>query len=114
MEVKTKAKYIRMSPRKLRQVAKYITRLPVEEAIKRLSFMGKRAAQPLIETINTAVANSVNTMKGKKEALIIKTVDIGEGPKLKRFRPVSRGMAHSYVKRMSHITVVLSQKQEAA
>lgn len=111
MTVSRTAKYIRMSPRKLRILAKSIIGMPVETARTQLSFSGKKAAAPLITLLKSAVADSASG-QSKKELLIIKAIDIGQGPKMKRFHAVSRGMAHPYVKTMSHITVILEEKND--
>lgn len=103
-------KYIRTSPRKLRLVADSVRGLPAGQALDYLRFMNKRAALPLAKVIRQAVANAEDAEGKKAEKLIVKIIDIGEGPTLKRWQAVSRGSAHSIMKRSSHITVVLEEK----
>ncbi|MEJ2347774.1 MAG: 50S ribosomal protein L22 [Patescibacteria group bacterium] len=106
MEIKSVQKFVKMSPRKLRLVASLVKGMTPTEAVARLPFSGKRAADPLVKTIKTAIANA--KVKGIAESdLVFKEIQINEGPMLKRGRPVSRGMWHPYKRRMSHIRVVL-------
>ena len=111
MKVISVQKYIRMSPRKLRLVASMIKDLKPSEAIDVLPHTGKRAAGPLRKAIMTAMANA--KQKGANEAdLSFKEIQIGEGPRLKRGRPVARGGWHPYTRRMSHIRVVLEARRK--
>jgi len=109
MQVVAKSKYIRMSPRKLRLVADSIRQLPPKEALVVLEAMNKRAAKPLVDTLKQALGNAVNNLNLKKENLVIKEIQIGEGPVFKRWRAVARGRAHQILKRTSHITVILEE-----
>lgn len=107
--MKATQKYIRTSARKLRLVADAVRGLPVIPALNYLKFMEKRAAEPLYKAIKAALAAGKN--QGEKEDnLIVKIIDIGEGPTYKRWRAVSRGGAHSIAKRTSHIRVSLEGK----
>lgn len=107
MEIIATQKFIHMSPRKVRLVAGALKGKSPEAALIALHFMTKRAADPVSKTLKSAIANAVNNTKLQEKTLKIKTIQIEEGPRLKRFRPVSRGMAHGYKKRMSHIKVIL-------
>lgn len=109
MEFITIQKYIRTSPRKLQTVAGMVKRLTPAEAVSRLPFSGKRASEPLIKAISTAIANA--KQKGVTEGeLIFKEIQINQGPKLKRWQAGSRGRAKPYAHIMSHIRVVLETK----
>jgi large subunit ribosomal protein L22 len=99
-------KFIRMSPRKLRLVADQIRPLTPQEAVEVLPLVHKRAATPLLKVVKSAMANA--TQAGVPiEELKFAEIQITEGPRLKRGRPVSRGRWHPILKRMSHIRVVL-------
>lgn len=113
MEAKAVQKYIITSPRKLREVVFLIKKMKPAVAIEQLPFSYKRAAEPLVKVIKTAIANA--TQKGaSSDELIFKEIQINEGPRLRRFRAASRGRAKPYKKRMSHIrVVVMTQKPEA-
>ena len=109
MEFITIQKYIRTSPRKLQLVAGMIKRLTPAEAVLRLPFSGKRASEPLIKAISTAIANA--KQKGVTESeLTFKEIQINQGPKMKRWQAGSRGRAKPYARIMSHIRVVLETK----
>jgi large subunit ribosomal protein L22 len=106
MEVKAVQKYVRMSPRKLRLVADAVRQMNPQDALETLPFLKKRAAEPLSKVIKTALSNAKN-MGLTESKLKFKEIQIQEGPRLKRGRPVSRGMWHPYQRKMSHIKVVL-------
>ena len=111
MEIKSVQKFVKTSPRKLRLVANLAKKMKPMDAIERLPFSRKRAADPLVKVIKTAVANAKE--RGlKEENLIFKEIQINEGPRLKRGRPASRGVWHPYKRRMSHIRVVLVEKKK--
>lgn len=107
MEIIAIQKFLIMSPKKLRVVAFEVRKMKPIQSIEVLPHIGKRAAEPLLKVIKSAIANA--KVKGISETdLIFKEIQINEGPRLKRGRPVSRGMFHAYKKRMSHIRVVLT------
>ena len=108
MEVKAISKYVRMSPRKARDMARAIQGLSVTEALKIAGFSERKAALQLEKTIRSAVANAENNAKLSAEDLRVKEATIGEGPAFKRFWARSRGMVSRIRKRTSHITIVLT------
>ena len=113
MEAISTQKFVKMGPRKLRLVADSVRSLTPEKALEVLPFIRKRGAENISKAIKTAVANA--RVKGMNESnLIFKTLEINEGPRLKRFIAVSRGRAHNYVKQMSHIRIVLTEKEVKA
>ncbi len=108
--MQTIQKYIRTSPRKLRFVADAIRSLSPKNALDYLKFTPKAAALPLSKAIKQAVANAKDQSGLSVDQLKFATLDIMEGPTYKRFQAVSRGMAHSIMKRTSHIRVVLAER----
>lgn len=110
MEIKAVQKFVRTSPQKLRLVTDMIKGLSPTEALERLPFAKKRAAKPLLKAIKVAMANAKDQGVSGTD-LIFKEIQINEGPKLKRGRPVSRGRWHPYKRRMSHIRIVLETKE---
>lgn len=111
MEAIATQKYIRMSSRKLRIVAEMVRGVAPAEAAKMLPYVRKSAALPLEKVIRSAIANAKD--KGmNEEALVFSEIQIGEGPRLKRGRPVSRGQWHPVVKKMSHIRIVLTDEKK--
>ncbi len=107
--MKSIQKYIRTSPRKLRLVADAVRKLSPEQALLHLKFTGKAAADPVYKAIRQAVANAKDQTGLAVDKLAFKTLDVMEGPTYKRFQAVSRGMAHSIMKRTSHIRVELKE-----
>lgn len=113
MEIIASQKFLLLSPRKIRPVVLLIKKMRPVEAVNKLPFVGKKAAEPLAKVIKQALANA--KVKGLSEDdLYFKEIQIGEGPRLKRGRAVSRGQWHPIKKRMSHIRVVLEVRKVEA
>jgi large subunit ribosomal protein L22 len=107
MDIKAEQKYILLSPSKIRPLAKLVKKMKPAEALEKLPFVAKRASEPIVKVIKSALANA--RARGLMETdLIFKEIQISEGPRLKRGNPVSRGQWHPIKKRMSHIRVVLT------
>lgn len=105
------AKYIRIAPSKVRVVMKELRGKPVNEAIAMLSMISKSAADPLGKVIESAAANAENNNGLLRDELYIAELRADAGPVYKRFQPVSKGRAHSIMKRTSHLTVILDSKE---
>lgn len=110
--VRAVAKYVRTAPRKLRLVADMIRGKKAKEASTLLEFTNRRAAHTLGKVLSSAIANAENNHELDPERLEVITTFIDEGPMLKRWIPRSRGRASAVLKRSSHITVVVRQRQE--
>lgn len=110
MEIIAFSKSVKVSPRKVRLVADAIRKLSLKDALNSLSVIKKRGAVVLNKTLKSAVANAKNNAKIDEEKLIIKGIEISEGPAYKRFRPSTRGRVHPYKKRTSNIKVILEGK----
>jgi large subunit ribosomal protein L22 len=111
MEVNAKSNTVRVSPRKVRLVADAIRNKSIAQAMNILSLTNKRGATVLYKTLKSVISNAVNNAKIKENMLIIKSIEIGEGPFLKRYRPSTRGRIHPYKRRSSHIRIVLETKE---
>ncbi len=110
MEYKSEQKHLLLSPRKIRPVVDVIKKMTPTKALEALPFVKKRASEYLYKVIKSALANA--TQKGADvNNLVFKEIQIGEGPRLKRGNPVSRGRWHPIKKRMSHIKVILESKR---
>jgi len=112
MEIKAFSKSIRVSPRKTRLIASSISKMSLVDALNALSVIKQRGAVAINKTLKSAIANAKNNVKIDEDNLLIKTIDVQEGPSFKRYRPSTRGRVHPYKKRTSNITVVLVQKEE--
>lgn len=109
MEVKAKAKFIRMSPTKVRLVAGLIRKMPVEKALDQLRFINKLASGPVATLIKSAIANAEHNFELEKDNLFIKELTVDGGPTLKRSMPKAHGRATPIRKRTSHINLVLGE-----
>lgn len=106
MEYEATTKYVRVSTRKVRLVADSVRKLSPVAAIAALSQMTKAAAVPLTKTIASAIDNAKQKGIGE-DTLRFKTIEIMGGPAMKRWHAVSRGQAHAFKKRMTHIRIIL-------
>ncbi|MFH1837963.1 MAG: 50S ribosomal protein L22 [Candidatus Kuenenbacteria bacterium] len=107
-----KAKYIRTSPKKIRLVINVIRGMDVEEAENQLKFISKRACQPVLKLLNSAVANAKHDFDLKKENLYIKEIIVNQGPTLDRWMPRAFGRAAPIRKKTSHIIITLDKKEK--
>ena len=104
------AKYVRISPRKVKIVIDLIRGKSVQEAQAILTFTPKAASPVVLKLLNSAIANAVNNQELNRQNLFVAEVYANPGPVLKRYVARSRGSASPMLKRTSHISVVLDQK----
>ncbi|HZD06274.1 MAG TPA: 50S ribosomal protein L22 [Longimicrobiales bacterium] len=112
MEARAVAKYVRMSPRKVRLVVDQIRGRSVNEAYALLQFSKKAASEPVGKTLRSAVANAQNKAQDQGDILdvddlVVREAYVDEGPTLKRWRAAAMGRAAPIRKRTSHITVIV-------
>jgi large subunit ribosomal protein L22 len=110
MEVQALTKYARMSPKKVREVARVIQGRKAAEALDLIRFIPRKSARLLTKTLKSAIANAENNSELSVENLIIEKAIIEQGPVLKRYKASARGSAAPRKKRMSHIRIVLSDQ----
>jgi large subunit ribosomal protein L22 len=103
-------RHLRMTPLKVRRVAKMVKGKPVSDAQSILAVDTHAASPILAKVIKSAAANAVNNEGAKEDQLVVKTIMIDKSKTLKRYLPRSRGRADQIQKRMSHITVVVEEK----
>ena len=106
------AKYVRISPDKVRIVLDVIRGKSYVEAIAILKNTRKAACEPLIKLVNSAAANAENKLNMNKNDLYIAECFANGGPILKRVQPRAQGRAFRINKRTSHITVILDTVTE--
>ncbi len=104
---KAVAKYIRISPSKVRIVLDVIRGKKYEEAVAILRNMPNSGAEYVVKVLESAGANAENNLGLNKADLVVAETYVDGGATLKRFQPVSKGRAHSIKKRTSNITVIL-------
>ena len=107
------AKGISLAPRKVGVVAGLVRGRSVADALVILEHTPRRAASAVSKAIKSAAANAEHNDGYKPSTLQIVEISVTAGPRLKRFMPVARGMAHPYQKKSSHIRVVVDgEKRE--
>ena len=107
-----RARYVRMTPRKVRRVVDLIRGLPAEQAQAVLRFAPQAASEPVGKVLDSAIANAENNAQLPVESLVVREAYVDEGPTLKRFQPRAQGRAYRINKRTSHITVVVESRPE--
>ena len=104
---------IRQSAKKVRHVLDLVKNAKVNDALTKLSFTNKKAAQIIHKTISSALAN---LMQGEEafdvDKLYIKNAYVDQGPTMKRFRPAAMGRAMRILKRTSQLTIVISDDKK--
>lgn len=110
MEAKAIAKTVRIAPRKVRLVVDLIRGKKVADAAAILRLTPKSSSVVVEKVLKSAAANAVNNLKMDQSLLYIKEVFVDEGPTLKRYLPRAKGSGNRILKRTSHITVVLEER----
>jgi large subunit ribosomal protein L22 len=110
-EVKAVHRYARSSAQKTRLVADQVRGMPVQKALDLLQFSPRKAAGLIRKVLMSAVANAVNNESLDPDTLFISKITVDEGPSLKRIMPRAKGRADRIVKRTSHITVCVANKE---
>jgi large subunit ribosomal protein L22 len=110
---KAQGKFFRISPKKLRLVADIIRGKNAKEATGVLKFTNQKGAVILGKILKSAIANALSNEeeKIKQEDLFISKIMINEGPRMKRWRAISRGRAAPYMHRLANIVMELDRKQ---
>jgi large subunit ribosomal protein L22 len=111
-EVKAVARYIRMSPFKVRRVLDQIRGRSYREALIILEFMPYKACEPILKVLRSAVANAEHNMGYTPADLVITQAFADQGPVLKRFRPRAQGRAYQIRKPTCHITIMVAPGAE--
>ena len=112
MEIQALTRNARMSPKKVREVARLIQGRPVPEALDFVSLIPRKSARLIAKTLKSAVANAENNNNLRAERLVVQEATVGEGPTFKRFQPKARGSAGPIRKRTSHIRIILTDEIE--
>jgi len=108
MEVQSLTRYARMSPKKVREVARTIQGRKAADAVEYLTLIPRKSARLIVKTLKSAIANAENNNNLSSDSLIVKSAIIENGPVLKRFKAGARGTAMPRRKKMSHIRIVLT------
>jgi large subunit ribosomal protein L22 len=111
VEVKASTRHVRISPRKVRIVIDLVRGKTVNEALTILKFIPKRASDPIAKVIASAAANAEHNFNLNKEILVVSQAFVDQGPTMKRFHPRQKGQAFPILKRTSHITIMVKEKE---
>ena len=111
MEARATLRYARFSPRKVGLVMDLIRNKPLDEALAILQYTPKAACEPLLKLVNSAAANAENNFNMDRNSLYVAECYVCPGPTLKRIMPRDHGRAYRILKRTSHMTVVLKEKE---
>lgn len=106
------ARYVRIAPRKVRIVVDRIRGKSVAEALAILRFTPKAAAPVVAKVVRSAAANAENNQEMDPRRLFVAEAYVDQGPTLKRIQPRQRGQAFPILKRTSHITVVVREREQ--
>ncbi|MDO4539894.1 MAG: 50S ribosomal protein L22 [Syntrophomonadaceae bacterium] len=111
MESRAKARYIRVSPFKARQVADLVRGKDTREAMGILKYTNKKAAPLISKVVQAAIANAEHNFDMDSDRLYVSEIMIDEGPTIRRMKPRAYGRADIMRHRTSHITVVLRERE---
>ena len=113
MEVHATTRFARMSPQKVREVARQIQGLPAEEAIQLLRFIPRKSARLLGKTLASAIANAENNHNLDVDALVVAEASVGKSITMKRFHTRGRGKSTRILKPFSRLRIVVREVEEA-
>ena len=111
MEAKAYLRYVRISPRKVQIVCDLIRGKDAKTAMAILMNTPKSASEPLVKLLKSACANAENNFNMDRNSLYVSQCYVTPGPILKRIRPSAHGRAFRVLKRTSHITIVVKEKE---
>ena len=111
MEARAYLRHARIAPRKVQIVLDLIRNKPVDLAMAILKNTPKAACEPLVKLLASAIANAENNHGMNRDDLYVAECFVPPGPTLKRIRPRAQGRAFKVLKRTSHITLVLKEKE---
>ena len=112
MQARAEARYIKMSPQKVRLVVDLIRGQKAGDAINILRAVNKRIAPSVEKVLRSAIANAENRSNNVDvDKLFVTEAYVNEGPRMKRVRPAPMGRAYRYQRRMAHIIVKVGEKE---
>jgi len=111
MEIQSISKNVRLSPSKVRDMARRLRGMPVGKALQMTAASERKAGFYLGKTLKSAIANAENNADLEVESLRVKEALVDAGPRMKRFWPRARGMVSRIEKKMCHVKIVLTDEQ---
>ena len=113
MIIKAEQKNTRQTSRKVRLVADVVKKMSIVDAIHQLAVINRKSSLLVLKVLRQAIANATNNFGLAIADLEIDNIVVDDGPALKRWRAVSRGRAHTILKRTCHVKVELRTKKDA-
>jgi large subunit ribosomal protein L22 len=112
MEATAHLRHFKMAPRKLSVVVALVRGMPVAEAVNTLKWTKRAAAKPVLKLLESAIANATDLSKGQVDIdrLVVKAINVDQGPTQRRYLPRAMGRATPINKKSSHVHVVLSDE----
>jgi large subunit ribosomal protein L22 len=111
MEVSATNRYAGVSPQKVRLVLEHLPGKSVQEALNLLQFLPTPHAKLVAKIVKSAASNAENNFAANPDALYVKRAVADDARRLKRFRPAARGRVHRYMRRTSHITITVDERE---
>jgi len=111
MEAKAVAKYVRMSPTKIKPVCDLVRGKQVDEALTILKFTPGKGSAIVEKVVASAKANAENNFEMNPDKLFVAEIYANQGPTMKRWRAGSQGRASIILKRSSHVGCVLREAE---
>ena len=113
-EAKAVVKNMRISPQKLNLIATMIRKMDVSKALAALEFSRRRISNDVKKALESAIANAENNHSLDVDRLVVKEAYVGKSIVMKRFRARARGRGSRILKPLSHLTIVVSEREEQA
>ena len=113
-EARAVVKNMRISPQKLNLIATMIRKMDVSKALASLEFSRRRISNDVKKALESAIANAENNHSLDVDRLVVKEAYVGKSIVMKRFRARARGRGSRILKPLSHLTIVVSEKEEQA
>ena len=107
------ARFVRVTPMKARRVVDMVRGLAVDDALALLQFAPQAASETVYKVLESAVANAETTEGLERGTLVVSKAMVDEGPTMKRWRARAQGRASRINKRTSHITIVVTPRDDA-
>jgi len=112
MDVRASTRHLPISARKLRLVVDQVRGMEAEQALTVLKFMPQKGAAFVSKTLASALANAENNFDLNRSAMVVARIHADEGVTLKRMKAGARGRYKPRLRRTSHLTVILSEREE--
>ncbi len=112
METRAYLKGTRLSPQKAGLVANAVRGKSVQDAMDFLIFNKQKGSVVIKKLLESAIANAENNEKADIDLLVIKSIIVNQGMRLKRMKPRARGRADRIIKPTCHIEIILTDQEK--